>query len=1424
MLRLTFTVALLVCWTAFPARPDYVVYIDPGHSDANTTWFKPIRSTLEVETNLEVGLKLKQLLKADSYSGIRWVVKMSREDGEGNSPTTPKDRARKATDLYDSDLLLSIHCNGGEGTGTETFWCDYNDEGERLVLSPNRRFDEVFARRVQNKMVMYGEWTDRQVVEDFTYVKENGVPIHLGILRFSKAPGCLNEIGFVDNPQDAEKLRNDKWRDKFAKAYLHAIYEYFSILPPEPALAPLPSQLDFPETTVGKERILSLDIKNTGTDLLGIGQMEIRGRDAAEFKLVYPASLELRPGKSYELKTSFSPTSAGDKEAELQLHTNVPGKRLIIVALKGQGKVLLPNIITGEFTPGDRVRTTTSLKLRRIPGVVTDSNLVATLDPKARGVILADPGNGQLYNTANRWWLVEFSAYGKGWVAGAFLVPDTSANLAVESIRLVPSQPSPKKEVEIIFKVINYGPAHIKEAYLGFYFDDKPAEYFRGSLDAGSSQEYKQQLSWPDDLLNHKIVVIASYIDAMPDLDFTNNTLLLNISAVANAPEPSSDILPSLGGDPPETNGPVTNNPNPNPPPSVPNTPIGFVKLEPLAITLTPSEPEKLVPAELGGRVNGRGTYDPIPFPDWFYHHQEGNSIHLRVTDYSQVKISQTFTFFVSSDTMRYRDFKVLVISPTDWEKQLEDAKYLDVPAEYQTIAAALEKAESGQTVRIAAGEYNVSNLNLKTNLTLEGNNSILNLSSGEGYVLRTEAKGVKISNLTLKGIGKDRTNTSGLYLGDGAEVVLNNVSFLELYSGIESQPLPSNGQGTSLLIQNSQFQNCQTGLSSSGGGRIEVKDSQFLNNQHIGLGIYFPKSLLIENVTVSGSKDKAIYIQDCRKQPAVFKNLTIKNNREGVYLEQSWAEISNSNLSENQLTAILVRGRVRLTKTSLKNNGSGLYFGFSSTELDGETKEISHCQIIGNKEIGIQIYHQSSNQTRVNISNSDIFNNNQANLNLIDQLKTCSISLSDIFWNTLDEKEVRQTITVPDQRQLNLTNLRSTGAVDSSLRIASTQKLTSVIAYVSAETGQRNIFLIDPDGNNKKQLTNLALNNLIIEGTELQFSPNGDWLAFRARHTNHNNWDIWLIKTTGQELHNITNHPSDDQFPVWLTDDTIAFTSYREGGPDIWKSDLQGRNQQKLLALAGIYSLNYNRAVKKFAFVLLVNNTSEVHTINLDGSSLQRLTDNQVDDSSVDWSPDGKEIVFSSQQTGYWEIYLMAATGDKQRQLTFLNKDASNPSFSPDGQKIVFNSSSEIYTMNSDGQEIKKLTNNNVYDWNPVWSPALSEAPVAAPPAQVRSIPSPPLNSQLLQNYPNPFNPDTWIPYQLKEESRVTLLIHDAKGVIIRRIELGLISAGVYTNKAKAIHWDGRNGFGEQVASGSYFYTIQTNHFTSTKKLVIGK
>ena len=95
---------------------------------------------------------------------------------------------------------------------------------------------------------------------------------------------------------------------------------------------------------------------------------------------------------------------------------------------------------------------------------------------------------------------------------------------------------------------------------------------------------------------------------------------------------------------------------------------------------------------------------------------------------------------------------------------------------------------------------------------------------------------------------------------------------------------------------------------------------------------------------------------------------------------------------------------------------------------------------------------------------------------------------------------------------------------------------------------------------------------------------------------------------------------------------------------------------------------------------------------------------------------------------------------------------------------------------------------------------------------------------SALLQNFPNPFNPETWMPYVLAADAKVTIRIYDVQGQLVRQLAPGLRQAGSYLSRETAAYWDGKDRFGEAVSSGIYFYTLKASAFQATRRMVILK
>ena len=194
--------------------------------------------------------------------------------------------------------------------------------------------------------------------------------------------------------------------------------------------------------------------------------------------------------------------------------------------------------------------------------------------------------------------------------------------------------------------------------------------------------------------------------------------------------------------------------------------------------------------------------------------------------------------------------------------------------------------------------------------------------------------------------------------------------------------------------------------------------------------------------------------------------------------------------------------------------------------------------------------------------------------------------------------------------------------------------------------------------------------------------------------------------------------------------------------------------------------------------------------------SSLGGLEIELTDDSGRDpqWSPDGNWIAYC---INYWGgIRTVSASGDTIISWT---ESGEAPQWSPDGNWIVYT-------------KIDSTEYSQVYKvrWDTTNSSGISSQ---------NSTADLPDHFILSQNYPNPFNLECQIQYALPKPCHVELTIYNILGQKVKTLVDEYQDAG-----NKQVEWDGKTDKGDEVASGVYFYRIETGDFTRAKKMVILK
>lgn len=218
----------------------------------------------------------------------------------------------------------------------------------------------------------------------------------------------------------------------------------------------------------------------------------------------------------------------------------------------------------------------------------------------------------------------------------------------------------------------------------------------------------------------------------------------------------------------------------------------------------------------------------------------------------------------------------------------------------------------------------------------------------------------------------------------------------------------------------------------------------------------------------------------------------------------------------------------------------------------------------------------------------------------------------------------------------------------------------TSRIVFVSNQTGNKEIAIMDWDGFNLLPLTR---NNSINLNPD--FSPSGR---------------------------------------------EIIFTSYKRGNPDLYLRALSSTaelplSNRKGLNITGSWSPDGSR----IALALSKDGDAEIYTIAKDGSNPERLTKNPALEVYPAWSPDGRQIAFVSDRYGKPQIFVMSSDGKNVRRLTTSGSYNVNPRWSPKGDRIAYSRMQDgrfqIFTIGVDGTGDSQLTSEGSNE-NPSWSP----------------------------------------------------------------------------------------------------------------------
>ena len=278
-------------------------------------------------------------------------------------------------------------------------------------------------------------------------------------------------------------------------------------------------------------------------------------------------------------------------------------------------------------------------------------------------------------------------------------------------------------------------------------------------------------------------------------------------------------------------------------------------------------------------------------------------------------------------------------------------------------------------------------------------------------------------------------------------------------------------------------------------------------------------------------------------------------------------------------------------------------------------------------------------------------------------------------------------------------------------------------------------IYSVSVNGGRPKLYSELTLKapSINSKGDVLYYDQKGSEDQWRKHHTSPITRDIWLLRDG--KYRKLTSFAGEDRDPVWGNGDAYYYLSEEDGTFNVYRASVDGTAKQQLTHFKGnpvrfltrandgtlsfgydgeLYTLREGEEPRKVSVSVTADRIDaeldrqlrysgaseiavspngkeiafvmhgDVYVTSVDYNTTKQITDTPEQERSIDFSPDGRSIVYAAERNGLWQIYQSTiknkkedlftyATEIEEEQLVKSNKTSFQPMYSPDGKSVAF-------------------------------------------------------------------------------------------------------------------------------------------------------